>query len=136
MATFHTWIWKYKKYVNKNVWNMIGWALTDYKGDLTFGFGKEHRDSREFDLDEVLRPELFIKGFVDIAAIVEGVYDDPDEDVIRGQLLYAKQDEIYEAAVEEWIAAAGIEEYTDQPAAEPDSSGLPLLDLVNMMTGH
>ena len=81
MATFHTWIWKYKKYVNKNVWNMIGWALTDYKGDLTFGFGKEHRDSREFDLDEVLRPELFIKGFVDIAAIVEGVYDDPDEDV-------------------------------------------------------
>ena len=62
--------------------------------------------------------------------------DDPDEDVIRGQLLYAKQDEIYEAAVEEWIAAAGIEEYTDQPAAEPDSSGLPLLDLVNMMTGH
>ena len=62
--------------------------------------------------------------------------DDPDENVIRDQLLYAKQDEIYGAAVEEWIAAAGIEEYTDQPAAEPDLSGLPLLDLVNMITGH
>ena len=56
------------------------------------------------------------------------------EDAIRAQLLYEKQNEAYEATLEEWVAAAGIEEYMDQPDAQP--SGLPLLDLVNMMTGH
>jgi hypothetical protein len=56
------------------------------------------------------------------------------EDVIRAQLLYEKQDEAYKAALEEWIAAAGIEEYMDQPGTQ--LSELPLLDLVNLMTGH
>ena len=56
------------------------------------------------------------------------------EDAIRAQLLYEKQDEAYKAALEEWIAAAGIEEYMDQPGTQ--LSELPLLDLVNMMTGH
>lgn len=56
------------------------------------------------------------------------------EDVIRARLLYEKQDAAYDAALEEWIAAAGIEEYMDQPDTQP--SGLPLLDLVHMMTGH
>ncbi len=56
------------------------------------------------------------------------------EDVIRAQLLYEKQDAAYEATLEEWIAAAGIEEYMDQPGTQ--LSELPLLDLVNMMTGH
>ena len=56
------------------------------------------------------------------------------EDVIRARLLYEKQNEAYKAALEEWVAAAGIEEYMDQPDTQP--SGLPLLDLVHMMTGH
>ena len=56
------------------------------------------------------------------------------EDAIRAQLLYEKQDEAYKATLEEWIAAAGIEEYMDQPGTQ--LSELPLLDLVNLMTGH
>ena len=56
------------------------------------------------------------------------------EDAIRAQLLYEKRDEAYKAALEEWIAAAGIEEYMDQPDVQ--LSELPLLDLVNLMTGH
>ena len=52
MASLYTWIWKYKKYVHDTVWNMAGLVLNGYTGGPC-GVGKEGKDSREFDVDEI-----------------------------------------------------------------------------------
>ena len=64
MASLYTWIWKYKKYVHDTVWNMAGLVLNEYTGGPC-GVGKEGKDSREFDVDEILHPELFILGYLE-----------------------------------------------------------------------
>ena len=64
MATLQSWIWKYKAYVDEEVWSMIGLYLNRYSLDI-FGPGREHKDARELDLDKYLRCELFIMGFLE-----------------------------------------------------------------------
>jgi len=64
MATAFTWIWKYKKYVDDHVWSMAGMVLWDYSAGPKVA-GKDGKDSREFEIDDLLRPELFILGFLE-----------------------------------------------------------------------
>ena len=64
MSSFHHWIWKYKEYVTDSTWNVLGLYLDRYCHSV-YGPGEEGKSSKDFDLDEVMHPQLFFMSFLE-----------------------------------------------------------------------
>ena len=64
MSSFHHWIWKYKEYVTDSTWTVLGLYLDRYCHSV-YGPGEEGKSSKDFDLDEVMHPQLFFMSFLE-----------------------------------------------------------------------
>ncbi len=66
MASIFQWIWKYRKYVDDATWELVGVRLR-FWGIGPYSAWNTNCDSKSIDLDELLCPELFIMGALDVS---------------------------------------------------------------------
>ncbi|MBR1855012.1 MAG: AAA family ATPase [Lachnospiraceae bacterium] len=90
MATFFSWRWKYRKYVDDTVWAMLCLGLEDIYGRVSgIDPGKLWRDGREFELDPWLSPENFFMGFLEACVMKDlicGTMEEFSEDLQNGSM--------------------------------------------------